>query len=408
MKVGVYLGDSLPQLGGGYTFEEEVCQSLVRHASESPHEFVLVTAGESDHLSAWAGSLEVISVRRSLYRRISNRFSYESQKVLQRVSSAHRARLVAKDAERSLARHGVELVWSLNFFTPVLDLPFITTIWDLQHRLQPVFPEVSTNGVWEARERHFSSTLRRAAAVICGTEAGRSEIERFYQVPSERIWKLPHPTPRFALGASASNTNDVRKKYDLPEEFLFYPAQFWPHKNHITILRALRILREEHGASLVVVFVGSDRGNLGHICEMARQYSLTDSVRFLGFVSREDLVALYRSAFALVYPTYFGPENLPPLEAFALNCPVIASAVAGSEEQLGDAALLFNPKNPVELATAVLHLKSDPSLRAELIDRGYQRASRFTGSDFVLGMFKLLDQLESIRLCWPSQLYIHR
>ena len=408
MKVGVYLGDSVPQLGGGFTFEEEVCQSLVRHASETQHKFVLVTSAPSEQVSQLPGSMDVISVRRSLSRRISKRLSAEGQKVANRIRSSGTRRPVVMDAERSLAESGVELVWSLNFNTPVLEIPFITTVWDLQHRLQPIFPEVSTQGHWEARERHFGRTLRRATAVIAGTEAGKREITSFYQVPPERIWILPHPTPGFALERSAGDINKVLQKHALPSEYLFYPAQFWPHKNHVAILRALQILRDEHGLRMPVVFVGSDRGNLEHVRTLVQRCSLSEQVRFLGFVPRDELVALYRAAFALVYPTYFGPENLPPLEAFALGCPVVASAVSGSEEQLGDAALLVDPADHRQLAVAIKRLHDDSELRLALVERGRERARRFTGTDFVRGAFALLEKLEPIRMTWTSGIYRHQ
>jgi glycosyltransferase involved in cell wall biosynthesis len=113
-----------------------------------------------------------------------------------------------------------------------------------------------------------------------------------------------------------------------------------------------------------------------------------------------DLVALYRNALALTYTTFFGPENLPPLEAFALGCAVVASAVNGSEEQLGDAALLVPPTDHVALGNAILHIHSDPGIRTRLIERGLQRAHRFTKADYVRGMVAILDELEPVIRTW--------
>ena len=112
------------------------------------------------------------------------------------------------------------------------------------------------------------------------------------------------------------------------------------------------------------------------------------------------MVGLYRNAFALTYLTFFGPENLPPLEAFALGCPVIASDVAGAQEQLGECALLVDPKSPEEIASAIKSLRDDPDLRKTLVDCGFSRASRFTGRDYVRGVFRILDEFEPIRRCW--------
>ena len=114
----------------------------------------------------------------------------------------------------------------------------------------------------------------------------------------------------------------------------------------------------------------------------------------------EDLVALYRGAFALAYVTFFGPENLPPLEAFALGCPVIASDVSGAREQLGDAALFADPRNPAEIAATITTLHGNDSLRRTLVEQGRARAERWTAKEFVRGVFAALDEFEPVRRCW--------
>src|SRR5205823_8869925 len=95
----------------------------------------------------------------------------------------------------------------------------------------------------------------------------------------------------------------------------------------------------------------------------------------LGFVPRAELDKLYNAAVALIFPSFFGPDNLPPLEAFARNCPVAAARVAGADEQLENAALFFNPSDPADIARAILTLYQDHELRAELVRRGKRLVS---------------------------------
>ena len=182
--------------------------------------------------------------------------------------------------------------------------------------------------------------------------------------------------------------------------YLFYPAQFWSHKNHANLLYALKQLRDVHQLTPVLVLVGADRGNEGFVRRLAQSLGLAEQVRFLGFVPRETLVPLYRGALAMTYVSWFGPENLPPLEAMALGVPVIASSVSGADEQFGDAALHVSAGEPLEIATAIKRLIDDVDLRDQLIARGRTRAKAFTGPDFVRGVFRLLDEFESVRRCW--------
>jgi glycosyltransferase involved in cell wall biosynthesis len=233
-----------------------------------------------------------------------------------------------------------------------------------------------------------------------GTEVGKDEVVNFYRVPPDRVRLIPHPTPAFALKAPKDQGEEVLTRYNIPKGYLLYPAQFWPHKNHVGLLLAVRLLREQYGITLPVVLVGSDTGNLEHVRRVSDELNLSAQVHFLGFVSREDLIALYRNALALTYLTFFGPENLPPLEAFALGCPVIASNVSGSQEQLGDAALLVDPKDEKQIAAAIKRLLDDPVLVETLVSRGIARASRWTAEDFVRGVCSLFDEFESVRRCW--------
>ena len=100
--------------------------------------------------------------------------------------------------------------------------------------------------------------------------------------------------------------------------------------------------------------------------------------------------------------TFFGPGNLPPLEAFALECPVIASDVTGAAEQIGDAGILVDPKDDQQLALAIKSLHDDPQRRATLIQRGKRRASAWTSDNVVNGMMSLFDDFAAIRRCWGS------
>jgi glycosyltransferase involved in cell wall biosynthesis len=186
----------------------------------------------------------------------------------------------------------------------------------------------------------------------------------------------------------------------LTEHYLLYPAQFWPHKNHANLFYALRLLEEKYNLKPALALVGSDKGNQGYLKRLAHELGIETQVKFLGFVGEEELVELYRNALALTYVSYFGPENLPPLEAFALGCPVIAADVSGATEQLGDAALLVDPSNVEAIADAVQLIHSDAGLRGKLVARGRARAQSWTSSDFVRGVFSILDEFETVRRCW--------
>ncbi|HEX8136560.1 MAG TPA: glycosyltransferase [Pyrinomonadaceae bacterium] len=395
MRVGVFLEDSSPQVGGGYTFQEDIFQSLLELAGQSNHTYVVLCRQPEAVIAAAAGSNRIEA-------------SAFPGTPRQRIVSGARRALVAFGRRRQtrieqvIEDSRIEFMWFVGDQAVQVDLPYLATVWDLQHRLQPWFPEVSARGTWRRREQFYATYLRRAAAVIAGTEAGRQEIERFYQVPPARIHVLPHPTPQFALDALPCDGAEVLGRLRLPPGYLFYPAQFWSHKNHANLLLAVLRLRERYGSAPPVVFVGSDKGNQAYIGRLAAELGLAGQVHFPGFVSRRDLIALYRNALALTYLSFFGPENLPPLEAFALGCPVIAADVSGAREQLGEAALLVDPTDVEQIAETLNSLLTEAGLRSALVQRGLARASSWTGRDFVQGVFSILDGFAPIRRCWGS------
>jgi len=402
MRVGLYVKAEISRVGGGVTFERQLVADLLNRAKHSDHEFIVFSPDKSPKLMsgepilgavrikwlplvrAFGGAKDVINRLFAKLLLLPHPFSHEGW------------------LDRTLFRHNIEFFVNLTPSTLANEVPYLTCVWDLQHRLQPFFPEVSSCGRWARTESIYATILRRAACVVVLGPQGNKEVREFYGVPDERIRILTLPTPRFALEAANTPRASVPEKYCLQPGYFFYPAQFWPHKNHVAILWALKIIREKYSYSPVVAFVGSDGGNLDHVLSLARSLKVESQVRILGFVPEADLAALYQNALALVFPSMFGPENFPPLEAFALGCPVIASSVPGSESQFSDAALLFDPCDYAALAEAMNRIHESSELRSELVRKGNIRAAAYTGDDFARDILAILDHFVARRSCWPS------
>ena len=295
----------------------------------------------------------------------------------------------------------LDLVWFLGPGAQFLNAPYITTVWDLQHRFTPWFPEFSRCGVWDARELSTAWFLRRATKIITGTKVGKGQIESAYGVPSANIAILPHPTPNISDATPASGSPSVLVRFSLKKPYLLYPAQLWAHKNHANLFLALKILGESYGLRPMLCLTGSDKGNGAYLRSLARDLGIFDQIRFLGFVPAHDLIGLYRGADALCYVSFCGPENLPPLEAMALGCPVVASDIPGAAEQLGSAALLIDPASPPRLAEGIYQLLSDAKLREQGRSKGFERARSWSSTDFVRGVIRIIDEFEPMRRCWP-------
>ncbi len=302
----------------------------------------------------------------------------------------------------AIRKNGVDLLMLLspNLQAFSFRVPFVVPIFDLNHRLQPEFPEVSAFGETNSREYFYINTCRFATLVLVDLEKGKADVLRFYGnfIDEDRIRILPYYPP--IEGRAQPDSPElmrVRNKYNLPLRYFFYPAQFWPHKNHKLILQAIKLIADQTGDAVSVVFCGAYWSyvmatNFKELMELAGQLGIADRVRYLGSVPDEDMAALYSLSAGLVMPTFFGPTNIPPLEAWHFGRPVITSDIEGLREQNGEASLLIDPRSPQALAEAMRKLWIDEAFSAELVARGKKRLATYSWSSFIEAVIAVLTE----------------
>ena len=389
LTVGILLPNDAPLSGGGYNFQQSILAEILKRIRSSRTledgcmlQYRLIAFDLKSVLQWGLNKDEVILIRPS----ISLRFASWVHQFFRRLplrSADFRADQTLIDCFIfSFLSRRVHVLWSLSPLILTDQIPFIISIWDLQHRLQPFFPEVSRNGEWEARENYFSVSARKAFLAVVGTHRGLHELTSFYGVDPSRILVNPFPCP-IPLHIPFDKQSDLLQALSLDSgRYLLYPAQFWTHKNHLLTLIVLRKLIDR-GFLIKIVFTGSDKGSLEAVLSTAERLGLSQWVVNAGFVDREFLSALYHNAYALIYPSFFGPDNLPPLEAMSHGLPALVADVPGSLEQYGDAVLRFDPGDPDQAVQQILRLESEKGLRNRLKENGFKLVERLTVSAYV-------------------------
>ena len=307
--------------------------------------------------------------------------------------------------EKALLAHDIDLVYFLSPSAWARDLErlnYITTVWDFCHRDNPEFPEVRWDRQFEGPERNYRAILPRATAIFVDSDLGKTNAIRRYGIDEERIHIMPFQA---AIATRKQIENqaleiDIRAKYRLDVPYVFYPAQFWAHKNHVYLLEGLKVLEHRYGLKVGAIFSGGDMGNLAYVKEYVRRLDLIGSVRFTGFVPNDVIPALYKQSIALVMPTYFGPTNLPPLEAFELGVPVLYPDKAGLRDQVADAALLMDLMNPTSMAEHLANLMNSDELREQLVHAGKERLRQFSDSNHIELLNSIIEDFRWRRMCW--------
>ncbi|MGO8372478.1 glycosyltransferase family 4 protein [Rhizobium ruizarguesonis] len=397
MKIGILLENPI-QVGGGFNQAINAIVQLQRIMGKQ-HEVVAFTTIKANlqHLKRLGVPAE--------YLPAAGRLSRIALAVLRRLSRKEIGKAwMANKIENALLKAGMDLAYFVthsstpNYFRK---LNYITTVLDLCHRDDLEFPEVSSDGKFEERERHFSTCLPRAVAVMVASHQLLKSIVVRYGIDEERMIAMPFEPSPFLSEAHSIDRTAVLGNYGLRDGYYFYPAQFWPHKNHIRILEAVSLLKQKTAVNsdIHVVFSGADRGNLARIKQQAQRLGVSDNVTFLGFVPVDHMRALYEGALAVVMSTYFGPTNLPPLEAWAVGRPLVYSAHLN--EQVGDAALFADANDAEQWADAMLRIR-DSAVAVDLIEKGRKQLKAIDTERLEAETLfaHRLEQFAQRRKCW--------
>ena len=280
----------------------------------------------------------------------------------------------------------------------IKNIPYIFTLWDLGHLDFLEFPEFSYDTQFETREFTNLIGLKKSYRVIVDSEWGKKNVIKKYNLDEKRIEVLKF-LPNIKVIKSPSEVS-IKDKYKIKNDYIFYPANFWAHKNHMYILKAIKILREEENINIDVVFSGSAEGNLSYILDKAKEFKIDDLIHYIGFVPNEEVPSLYKQSLSLVMPTYLGPTNIPPLEAFAYKTPVCYSDMPSFREQVGDSVFFLDLSDPYSLVKNLIIIQNDIQVVNEKKEKGLQILENWNEETFYKKLLSIFNEYSYIRELW--------
>lgn len=312
-------------------------------------------------------------------------------------SSVWRSSRMKKDMKRM----GIDIYHGLSHEIPLgirkTGIRSVVTIHDLIHER---YPEQYSALEVKIYSRKFRYACAYADKVIAISEQTKRDIIEFYNTPEEKITVCYQScNPAFGRAVSQEEKARVRNEFSLPDQFFLYVGSIAERKNLLNILKALFLLRNELDIPLVVI--GDGFKYKEQVKDFVRQNNLEDKVIFLSenekarsskaFRSATIFPAIYQSAIAMIYPSFFEGFGIPVLEALWSRLPVITSNVSCLPEAGGDGACYVNPASTEEIAGAMKKIYYDKEFANALKEKGWLHAQSFNQkkcADAVMNVYK--------------------
>jgi glycosyltransferase involved in cell wall biosynthesis len=236
----------------------------------------------------------------------------------------------------------------------------------------------------------FPKTLTYADSIIAVSNNTKSDIMHHFGIPEDKITVIYHGIDKQFRPQNKLDIISLREKLGISDPYILYVGTLEPRKNITFLLKAFFQFNKTH-KNYKLVITGSKGWKYANIFKMVRDLQLDKEVLFTGYLEYSDLPALYSGASIFVYPSLYEGFGLPPLEAMACGCPVITSNISSLPEIVGDAGVLINPNDILQLVENLEKILVDEELRTELIQKGLERSKLFTWKKCAVSTYEIYE-----------------
>lgn len=391
--VAVDLTPVLPggENGGAKVFVLELLRGLAAQAPLT--RFVLLTRAEShDELATLEGpnverrlvlgAAEPAPARPALWLRAARRLARYLPGRIRSLAARvgyrllrHRRRAEAMSLLRDI---GAELLFC-PFTAPTYAEPgvaVVSVVHDLQYLSYPQFFEAADIG---HRDQVFRAACNEATLLVAISDYARDSVIRQGALAPDRVRAIHHRLGNRFAGSSGAEEPVLARLGLERGRYLIYPANFWKHKNHEMLLTAFGMaVRGGLPDDIRLVCTGAPGARREFLVQAAAAMELGTRIVFPGYVETEALGALLGNSAGMVFPSLYEGFGMPVIEAMTAGVAVACSNATSLPEIATGAAILFDPRVPAQIATAMLELVNDPARRAELVAAGLERAVEFS------------------------------
>lgn len=302
-----------------------------------------------------------------------------------------------------LKKNNIDLVLFLGpskYIDFIENFNFVVNIWDINHKIDNYFPEYKN---FSFREKIIKKTTDLSFRIIVDSQRTKSEIIKFYNCIEKKIITMPFHSifPDIYETNKSVNYKEVfnNLKINKKKYLFFYPAQFWAHKNHIYLLKALNLIKKDF-EDFQMIFTGSDKGNLNKIKNEIKDLLLDENVNILNFLTDKEMISIYLNSDAIIIPTYVARTTLPLIEALYFKLPVFYSKDI-LDQSYKEYINEFDLENPEDLSHQIKNFINDDKtfiLKAKKGNEFYNEISSNEKNKKIL--FKILEDYSYLKSKW--------
>ena len=260
--------------------------------------------------------------------------------------------------EKFLKKNDIDLVFFLSPSSLVLmcnNTNFVYTISEFQHKFTPFFPEYKSNSI-ENKDNMNEFAIQKAYKLILGNNTDLSNFSQIYNVRVERLKTLMFPSYLTKLDKEINYNEFIEfDKFVKNKKFIFYPAQFWAHKNHQYIIDAFLKIKDKN---LHCIFTGMDKGNLNFVKKYINKKNIAARFTIFNYLEDEKIKFLYKKCHAVIFPSYVGSHSFPLFEGFFYKKPVIYNKYT-VDKNLSDKVFKLDIEDTDDLAKILDDLEND-------------------------------------------------
>jgi len=387
MKIGFYIHHTAISAGGIFTYSIGILRQII--TANEIEKVVIITSKEIQaRLNEFTGNPKV-KIRIVDRNRFAVKSSYSLSYLIYNLAVIFEKYLSIKSGaikkfstfinpyRKILESEDISLLHIPVQYSPVykINVPVITTMHDLQ---EYHFPEFFNSHEKRHRMINNAKAIFDSDHIIVSFNHVKTDIIKYFGIKEDKISVCSPPfAESWFISKSETSWSELSTKYGLKKNYLLYPAATWKHKNHETLLRALKKLLDKE-IEVNLVCTGNKTAYYQNIQFVIDELELSANVKFLGIVSEEDLIGLYQNTSLVVIPTHYEAGSGPLYEAMRYKVPVVCSNVTSLPETMSNKEFLFNPNSIDEIIGLIEKGLTEPDFRKRNVDNSNQRMEFFT------------------------------